>query len=48
MNNIERLNIELEKAEKELEQNTFYVSWLKGAIKAEEIKELIDERSSKE
>lgn len=40
MKEIERLKIELERAEKELEQNKFFVNWLKGEIKIEEMKEL--------
>ena len=41
--NIERLQIELKKAEENLEQQTFFVTWLKGAIAVEEIKQLTKE-----
>jgi hypothetical protein len=37
---IDRLKYELEKAEEDLQQQKFFVNWLKGNIKAEEIKEL--------
>lgn len=35
---IERLEMELEKAKEELEQKKFFVTWLEGVINVEEIK----------
>lgn len=40
MKDKERFRIELEEAEKELEQKEFFVRWLKSQIKLEELKEL--------
>jgi apolipoprotein N-acyltransferase len=40
MKDIEILKIELEKAKEDLEQKKFFVIWLEGAIKVEEIKQL--------
>lgn len=44
MNNIERLQLELKKAEENLEQQTFFVTWLKQAIAVEEIKQLTNKQ----
>jgi len=41
MNTVERLRIELEKAEENLEQQKFFVEWLKSNISFEEIKQTI-------
>lgn len=40
MNDIERLKLELAKAEENLKQQSFFVTWLKQAITVEEIKQL--------
>lgn len=40
MTNIDRLKFELDKAKEDLEQKGFFVKWLEGMIKLEEIKEL--------
>jgi hypothetical protein len=44
----ERLKYELEKAERDLEQNTFFIQFLKNQIQLIEIKEVIKKHSGEQ
>ena len=51
MNTKEKIDVlknELIKHKEELEQLQFYVIWLEGAIKVEEIKEMIEKQKAEE